>query len=72
MLNNILNFALKITIPLGVLMIALGGFMLLTAGGDQKRVDAGRKAIIAAVVGIAIVFGSWLIYGTVYQALTAG
>ena len=58
-----------IAIPLGVLFVAYGGFVIMTAGGSEEKVKKGKQVITAAVIGIAIAFGSWLIIFTVNQIL---
>ena len=67
--RNIINYLLMIAIPLGVLFVAYGGFVIMTAGGSEEKVKKGKQVITAAVIGIAIAFGSWLIIFTVNQIL---
>lgn len=43
-------------------LIFLGGFGLLTAGGDPEKIAQGGKTITAAIAGFAIIFASyWII-----------
>ncbi len=42
-----------------------GGFKWLTSGGDAKQVEAARNHIIAAIIGLIIVFLSFLIMNIV-------
>ncbi len=42
-----------------------GGFKWLTSGGDAKQVEAARNHIIAAVIGLIIVFLSFLVMNIV-------
>jgi len=69
-IKNVITFLLQIIIPLGVIMIVWGGFVIMTAGGNPGKVDSGKKIITAAVIGIAIAFGSWLIVTTINRILT--
>lgn len=42
--------------------LILGGFQLLTSGGDPKAVDSAKGKITAAVIGFLIIFTSyWLV-----------
>jgi hypothetical protein len=41
--------------PIAVIMILIGAFQLLASGGSPERVTKGRKTILYAVVGYAIV-----------------
>ncbi len=70
LLQNIFNFLITISIPLATLAIIYGAFLLLTSGGSSSRVEEGKKAILAALIGLAIVFGSWLIYKAIFNAIT--
>ncbi len=41
------------------ILILLGGFKYLTAGGDAKATGDAMKMITNAVIGLVIVFGAW-------------
>ena len=47
-----MTIALLVLVPLVVL---LGGFYILTAGGDKSRFAKGRTIIVWAVIGLAII-----------------
>lgn len=65
---NVTNFALGFLGLVGVIMVIYGGFMYLTAGGEQEKIDKGKKAITYAIIGIIIVMASFAIVNTVIQA----
>ncbi len=65
---NVIEFVLKLSIPIAVLVLIWGGFLLLTAGGSEKQIKAGQSALIAAIVGLAIVFGSYIIVSAIIEA----
>ncbi len=60
-LKNLINYAVGISIPLATGFIVYGAFEIMTAGGNSGKVDSGKKIIYAAVIGVAIAMGSWLI-----------
>lgn len=70
LIQNIINFGIGIAMVLGTAFIIYGGFLIITAGGSPERVQSGRKAIISAIAGIAIVLGAWLIVDTILKLLT--
>lgn len=72
LLNNLISFGLKIAVPIAVLVIAYGGFLLLFAGGDERKIAGGKSAIVAALIGLAIVYGSYIIITSILRALTGG
>lgn len=47
-----------------------GGFKWITSGGDKHGVEGARNQIIAAIIGLIIVFVSWIILNIVVTALT--
>ena len=56
-----------------LVMFVYGGFMMLTSGGVAEKVDTGKKALVAAVVGLAIIFSAQLLMRFVLeQAGTKG
>ncbi|MEK7452702.1 MAG: hypothetical protein AAB614_00540 [Patescibacteria group bacterium] len=62
LVQGIINFLMWDIAPtLGVLVIAWGGFKILTAGGNPAGKQAGYKAITSAMIGLLIVFSAWII-----------
>lgn len=51
----IINFLFTIAIPLCAIMVLVGGFQMLTAAGDPAKFSNGRKTILYAVAGFAVV-----------------
>ncbi len=72
LIKNVIDFAFKIAMVLGTIFIIYGGFVILTAGGSPERVKSGRSAILAAIVGVIIALGAWLIIDTILKVLTDG
>ncbi|MFH0834583.1 MAG: hypothetical protein V2A63_04350 [Patescibacteria group bacterium] len=48
-----------------VLMVVVGGIQIMTAGANQNGVKSGRDRILAALVGLAILFSASLILYTI-------
>jgi len=64
--QRILNFIMwQIAPVLAVLVIAWGGFKMLTAGANPGRRQEGIKSIQTAVIGLLIVFTAWVIVNEV-------
>lgn len=53
--QRIVRGLFSIATPIVVIMVLVGAFQLLTAGGNPERISKGRKTILYAVVGYAIV-----------------
>ncbi|MEK7520657.1 MAG: transglycosylase SLT domain-containing protein [Patescibacteria group bacterium] len=69
--SNIINLLTQIAVPISVVFIIYGGFMIMTAGPSEERAGQGRKILTSAIIGVAIVLGSWLILNTVFLILNA-
>jgi len=53
--DNIIDFIFKIAIVLAPLMILIGAFYIMTAGGDTNRVTTGKSIILYTLIGFAII-----------------
>jgi len=58
---NIIHIVLGFLGLLAVIMILIGGFKWMTAGGNEDQVGEAKKIIIAAVIGLLIIIASWAI-----------
>lgn len=71
-LGSILGFVITIMFIIAVLIalafLILGGIKWITSGGDKGGVENARNQIIAAVVGLIIVFLSFFILNLVLGA----
>lgn len=58
---NIIQWVLGILALVAVVMIIYGGFVWMTAGGAEDKVDQAKRIITAAVIGLIIVLLAWAI-----------
>ena len=43
-------------------LLIFGGFSVIVAGGDSKRLEQGKGAIVGAIIGLVVVMGSfWIV-----------
>ncbi len=63
---NVSQFILGIVGSLALIMFVYGGFTLLLSGGNKEWVEKGNQAIKNAVIGLFIVFLSFMIIGMVF------
>ena len=52
---NVLGGLQLIAIPIVAIMILVGGFQILIAGGDPEKFKRGKKTILYVVIGYAII-----------------
>ncbi len=69
---TILNFFLGFLGLLAVIMIIYGGFLYVSAAGDQGKIDNGKKIIMYSIVGIIIILLSFAIVNTVLSGIGTG
>lgn len=58
---NVSNWILGIVGSLALLMFVIGGFMFLISAGNSKTVEQGKSIIIGSVIGLLLVFSSYMI-----------
>ena len=56
-----------IAIVVALFYLIFGGFKWLTSGGDKGAVQAAREHIIAAIIGLVIIFLSYFILNILLQ-----
>ena len=59
-----------IGIVIAIVFLIYGGIKWILSGGDSKQVEGARSHIVAAIVGLIIVVGAFLILNVVFQVLT--
>lgn len=68
-LNIIFSAILGLSGSIALVLLAIGGIQYMTSGGDKIAVEQARGRITAAVVGLLIVLGAWLIITVVGKFL---
>lgn len=67
---NVLKLIWGILGSLALVMFVWGGFLWLTARGEENQIKQGWDTLVNAVIGLLIVLGSWLIINTIILSLT--
>jgi len=70
MLTDILNFLVNtIAAPLAILAITIGAILMMTSAGDPNRMSMGKKVLYAAIIGLALAFGTKAIINFILDAV---
>lgn len=70
---NLVEFVLVVIVPpVAALLIMYGGITFFTATGDPGKVEKGKKIIVAALVGIVIIYGAHFLVTMFLDALGVG
>ena len=57
--GKVINVLMGFLGIVAVVIILIGGFKWMTAGGDESKVEEAKKLMTAGVIGLAIVLASW-------------
>jgi len=68
---NFSQWLLGVTGSLALLMFIYGGVMFLISAGSSDKVTRAKEIIFGAVMGLVVVFTSYLIIGFVFRATGA-
>ena len=58
---NIVKYLMTFLGIIAVVIILLGGFKWMTAGGNEDKVDEAKKLIIAGLIGLVIILAAFII-----------
>ncbi len=64
---NVLNILLGFLGLIAVIIILAAGFMWMTAGGNEKRLETARKLLIQGFIGLILILAAW---GIAYFVVT--
>lgn len=71
--SNIINFlTFNLSIPLASLLLVIAGFIFLISGGSQEKVSLAKRILTNTIIGLAIIFCSWLLIDTLFKSLATG
>ena len=59
--RNVLNIVVRFAGVAAFIMIIIGGFQYLTAGGDPKKAESAKNTLTYAILGLALIIISWFI-----------
>lgn len=68
-IGRVISAALGISGSIALLMFIWGGMLWLTSGGSPERIKKGKDAIVWAVLGLVLIFGSYAILNFVLGAI---
>jgi len=69
MVTQIINVLLTILGIVAVVIVLLGGFKWMTAGGNEDKVGEAKKILGAGIIGLVIILAAWGIAAFVLNTL---
>lgn len=70
--NEIMKWLIGVLFVVFGVVAAVGGFGLVTSGGNPGALDDAKKKLTSAVVGLLIVLAAWLLVDTIIRGLVSG
>ena len=67
-----INVLLALAGTAAVIFIILGGFWLISAGGNEEQAEKGRKVLTNSVIGLVVIIMAFALVKIVTNLLTAG
>jgi len=68
-IGSLIRVALGFLGVVAVVIILLGGFKWMTAGGSDEKVGEAKKLIIAGIIGLAIILSAYAIASFVISSI---
>jgi hypothetical protein len=70
--SKAINVLLGIAGAVAVIVIMYGGFMMITSAGNEERYGQGRRALVAALLGLIVIILAATIMNIVANLVTKG
>ena len=70
-IRRTINLMLTILSTIAVVICMYGGFLMITAAGDEKKYQKGMTVLKYAAIGLAIIALSWIIVSLVFWLVNA-
>ncbi|MFH1460934.1 MAG: pilin [Patescibacteria group bacterium] len=71
--SNIINFvSFNLALPVAMLLFVVAGVIFMISGGDESKVTLARNIFTNVVIGLLIIFCSWLIIDTLLKTIAVG
>lgn len=69
LINNVVSFLVKISIPISAGVIAWAGFNMIMDGGNSTKRRESIEMIKKVIIGFVIMLAAWIIVSTLLDAL---
>lgn len=66
--GNVIGSALSIVAVIFFILMVYGGFVWMTARGNDQLVEKGRNTIVMAITGMVVIFGAYAITTLVFNS----
>jgi len=71
LIQNIINWAIGISIPIAMVLFAYAGFMYATSGGSGENISKAKGIFSTVGIGFLLALGGWLVINTILNIVLA-
>jgi len=64
-INSVIPIVIGLIVLVAAVMIVLGGYLYMTAGGSGQKVETAKTFIVSALGGIVLALTAWVILNTI-------
>lgn len=68
-IDNVIDFLLKLVIPLGAIGFAIAGFFIMFSGGNEGRVATGKQMMWGVIGGMILMIFAYVVVKTLLNVL---
>lgn len=61
LIKKVMNWIFGIALAAAVLMVIIGALLIMVSAGQPDKITQGRKIIVWAMIGLAVIASSWLL-----------
>jgi len=69
LVNKVIDFLIRIAIPIAMILFAYAGFLYVTAAGNTSQINKAHNVFKDVFIGFLIVLSAWLIVNTIVEPL---
>mgnify|MGYP000329909870 CR=1 FL=1 len=69
LIGIVINAILGIVGSIALVMFVYGGLQWMLSGGNADRVKAGRQTFVWAILGLVVIFTSYIIVRTIFNTI---
>jgi hypothetical protein len=67
--GRIINVFTGVAGSIALAMFVYGGFLMVTAGGNDEMIKKGKNAMVWAVIGLVVMFGAYAVLSYFFNAI---
>lgn len=71
-ISFIINILLFAAFVIALVFLIIGGIKWIMSGGDKEGANKAKETVTSALIGLAVVLGSWVLINLVISTLSKG